>query len=221
MALKTHIKRIAAAKAEYDAELAKVGKKAGKELAKLLGPLIPPGFVLEWTQYTPSFNDGDPCTFRVGYPMLKRQDAEEVEEDDDLEDGEYLPEDDDGEVTDIVEGDEEVEEVEDDDGEETDDDSEFDEMELDDAVKKYGKKNKRVSFKHQEFNYKTGKRESVTRYYTDHGFPAIEGYSKKELQELQKLWHSLPESFLERAFGDGARVTIYPNGKFTNDEYYE
>jgi hypothetical protein len=45
---------------------------------------------VHWAQYTPHFNDGDPCTFGVGELMLKPiEDDEEQNEDDDEDDEDY------------------------------------------------------------------------------------------------------------------------------------
>ena len=43
---------------------------------------------LRWTQYTPSFNDGDPCTFDVYEPSVKLS-GEHVKSDEDDEDKEF------------------------------------------------------------------------------------------------------------------------------------
>lgn len=58
MALKTFLE----AKKAYKKAL----KDATGEVQKTLQALIPPGYALYWTQGTPSFNDGDPCTFSQG-----------------------------------------------------------------------------------------------------------------------------------------------------------
>lgn len=65
MALKTMIKQITAAKKKYDAAMKKAGKSAKKEIAAALSEHLPEGFVLEWNQYTPYFNDGEECVFSV------------------------------------------------------------------------------------------------------------------------------------------------------------
>lgn len=70
MALKSAMRRINDARKKYESELKKLGKSAAKEFAAELGPLIPEGFFLEWTQGTPSYNDGEPCTFSVYDPKL-------------------------------------------------------------------------------------------------------------------------------------------------------
>ncbi|MGN6110088.1 MAG: hypothetical protein ACTHU0_33590, partial [Kofleriaceae bacterium] len=63
VALQTQLKRIAKARKALDTEVAKL---TAKKIAAALGALVPDGCVLTWTQYVPSFNDGEPCTFTVG-----------------------------------------------------------------------------------------------------------------------------------------------------------
>ncbi len=96
MALKTAIDNLLAARKKYDEQLAKLGSDTGKAVAEFLGENIPPGFRLEWMQYTPYFNDGDACVFSVHTPDLCRfvesavneedADDEEDEEDEDSDD---------------------------------------------------------------------------------------------------------------------------------------
>ena len=194
MALKSVIKKLTDARAKYDAQLEKLGDKTAKEVAKEIGKLLPDGFALKWTQDTPSFNDGDPCTFSVHDPQLIR--ADEEEEEDDFED-----------EVDTEDG-EESEDSDDDDEEEPDDDGETveypDEMDLSTVVDRYGKPDQKSKYGD----------------WIDRGFPKIPGYTLKTLKELEKLWSSLPEDLLEAAFGDGAEVTIYPSGYYNNEEYY-
>jgi hypothetical protein len=68
MALKTFLE----AKKAYKEAL----KDATGEVQKTLQALIPPGYALYWTQGTPSFNDGDPCTFSQGDAYLVKLPAE-------------------------------------------------------------------------------------------------------------------------------------------------
>lgn len=177
MALKSVVKKLVDARAKYDEQLKRIGKNVAKEVAKEIGALLPPGYGLKWTQGTPSFNDGDPCTFSVHDPSLVRLDAEEDESE----------------------------------NEEPDDDGETctgpDEMDLSTAVKRYGKKDKPVN--------------STYGAYVEYGFPKIEGYTLETLKSLDELWHSLPEDLLQAAFGDGAEVTVKPDGKYDNDDYCE
>lgn len=70
MALKKMMDTLRAKKLEYDAQLDALSKDAQKTLSEYLGPLIPAGYVLHWTQYTDYFNDGEPCSFSVHEPEL-------------------------------------------------------------------------------------------------------------------------------------------------------
>jgi hypothetical protein len=79
MALKTMIENLNKARAAYDKQLAGLGKKAQKGIAEHLLGLIPPGYALKWTQYTPYFNDGEACTFSVKEPYLVRLKDEDGE----------------------------------------------------------------------------------------------------------------------------------------------
>ncbi len=76
MALKTMIENLNKAKAEYDAQLASLGKNAASAVAQELAKNIPPGYSLTWRQYTPYFNDGSPCKFSVHDPYLVKDGAE-------------------------------------------------------------------------------------------------------------------------------------------------
>ena len=51
---------------DYQKELKKNGKKAVLNSAKILFKKYPDLEAIGWYQYTPGFNDGDPCYFRVG-----------------------------------------------------------------------------------------------------------------------------------------------------------
>lgn len=72
MALQTMIDKLNKARHEYESTLAELGKAAQKAVGEFLGTLIPPGFALQWKQYTRYYNDGDPCTFSVREPYLVR-----------------------------------------------------------------------------------------------------------------------------------------------------
>lgn len=84
MALDTMIEKLVNARKAYDEQLAQLGENAAKEVAAYLSTNIPEGFCLEWTQYTPYFNDGDACTFRVNdayiYPRKFDEDGDEIRE---------------------------------------------------------------------------------------------------------------------------------------------
>ena len=81
MALKTVLERINKAREEYEAAMQEAGKDLPKQIAEALGEALrqcPEEYVqIQWTQYTPSFNDGDPCRFSVGDVYLQREDDEE------------------------------------------------------------------------------------------------------------------------------------------------
>jgi hypothetical protein len=62
MALQTFVDKIKAARAKYDEALKSLG---AKQIAKALGEVIPEGFALSFAGGTPSFNDGDACTFSM------------------------------------------------------------------------------------------------------------------------------------------------------------
>lgn len=75
MALKTIIENLTKARADYDRQLKEIGDNAAKAIAEYLAPNIPAGFCVGWNQYTPYFNDGEACTFRVGDFWLVKSDA--------------------------------------------------------------------------------------------------------------------------------------------------
>ncbi len=60
------IQQLVKARAEYESKLKEMGDGAAKGLAEMLTEHIPEGHYLSWHQYTPYFNDGDACTFRLG-----------------------------------------------------------------------------------------------------------------------------------------------------------
>lgn len=64
MALKTMIDRLVRAREDYERSLAEIGKQARGALKDTLCSLIPEGYGVQWSQYTPYFNDGDACVFR-------------------------------------------------------------------------------------------------------------------------------------------------------------
>lgn len=70
MALETMIKNLNDAHDAYKNQLNSIGKEAREAVAEYLAPLVPPGYILKWDQYTPYFNDGEPCTFSVNEPVL-------------------------------------------------------------------------------------------------------------------------------------------------------
>jgi len=63
MALKTMLDNIKRAREQIKAE-------AAQEVTNHFKAVLPEGFELRWEQYTPYFNDGDPCIFGVRDPYL-------------------------------------------------------------------------------------------------------------------------------------------------------
>lgn len=80
MALQTALEKLKKKRDEYDGALKEITRE---KIAQELGPLIPEGYVVAWTAYIPSFNDGDPCTYRMGEvylaPIAKPEDDEDAE----------------------------------------------------------------------------------------------------------------------------------------------
>ena len=83
MSIKTVLKNIETARKAYRAQLEQAG---AQEIAKELGDLIPAGYGVAWTQYTPFFNDGDACTFSVNEASIVRLKGTKID-DSFLEDG--------------------------------------------------------------------------------------------------------------------------------------
>lgn len=76
------IKEFLELKAAKEKELQKLLEKEGKEmLDQLFAPVLDAGLEVRWQQYTPYFNDGDACTFRVGEPEFRVTGKEEDDED--------------------------------------------------------------------------------------------------------------------------------------------
>lgn len=86
MALATMIKKLADAREAYESQLAEIGNDAKQAVAEYLGPVIPEGFAIAWRQYTPGFNDGEPCTFSVDTPDVFKLEKAEAHEGADEED---------------------------------------------------------------------------------------------------------------------------------------
>jgi len=76
---------LTALKEAYDTKLSEEGEDAVKELFKELFDKHPQLQSVTWRQYTPYFNDGDPCYFRVG-EFETDFDGEEYEDEDEEED---------------------------------------------------------------------------------------------------------------------------------------
>lgn len=71
--------RMKAARAELDGSLAEIKKAGNRGFAELVQPVFVefPGLRwFSWAQYTPYFNDGDPCVFRNGSNYVKASYAE-------------------------------------------------------------------------------------------------------------------------------------------------
>lgn len=83
------IREYESAKKAYQAKL----KAEFEPIFKAFFEAFPEISMIAWTQYTPYFNDGDPCVFRVGEQIFVATGAEE-ESDEDIDsiyDLEYLP----------------------------------------------------------------------------------------------------------------------------------
>lgn len=65
------------------------GKDALKEAFKDVFAKHPQLAGVRWEQYTPYFNDGDPCTFSVYDPYIKMKDDPRDGEDDDMDEDGY------------------------------------------------------------------------------------------------------------------------------------
>jgi hypothetical protein len=71
--------KIAAARAEMKTFAKTQGKAAIGAAFRSFFEKYPEVDHIQWTQYTPHFNDGDPCTFRVNdYDMLRDADGDEI-----------------------------------------------------------------------------------------------------------------------------------------------
>lgn len=73
----------------YFEKLKNTGEDALKEAFKEIFDKHPSIYSISWRQYTPYFNDGDPCYFRVGeweVEWAEEDEDEESEEDDSEED---------------------------------------------------------------------------------------------------------------------------------------
>lgn len=70
MARKTMIKNLIKARKAYEDQLASLKNDASKNVAQALAEFIPEGCSVKWNQYTPYFNDGNPCTFRADDPTI-------------------------------------------------------------------------------------------------------------------------------------------------------
>jgi hypothetical protein len=80
----SQFEQIAKMKKDYEAAVKAVGKQGIQDLLTPLFEKFPQVRAVQWRQYTPYFNDGDPCTFRCGASdcNIAFFDEEEEEEDD-------------------------------------------------------------------------------------------------------------------------------------------
>lgn len=79
MDAKTEVKAINAMKEEYDKAIKERGQKALKQAFKDFFAANPEVKAVVWTQYTPYFNDGEPCYFSVHDPSFSRLPPDETE----------------------------------------------------------------------------------------------------------------------------------------------
>lgn len=79
------LKKLAALKKNYDEEIRRVGEDALKETLKAFFDRFPAVIEVNWRQYTPHFNDGEPCVFRMQGMYIKL--AGEIYEDEDYKSG--------------------------------------------------------------------------------------------------------------------------------------
>jgi len=85
---------LTALKKAYDEKLEKQGEDAVKEVFKEFFDKHPSAESITWRQYTPYFNDGDPCYFSVHEFNLTLNDSEEeLAEEEEPEEEEELVED--------------------------------------------------------------------------------------------------------------------------------
>jgi hypothetical protein len=205
MALKTMLKRITDAKKKYDAELKKAGKNVKKEIAKSLGALVPEGFFLEWDQYTPYFNDGEPCVFSINTPWLKSvkpmPDAPEGVKTDDEDDDETAEE---PTLEGDVAGPDEVFEAE----AEDQDDGESAERDVEEAEERdWG-----------DYEEDAGTFELWDAKFIKAADLNAVGVKKKQVKALLAAFKELPEEVLQSAYGDHVAIRIYADGTYRCEE---
>lgn len=76
------LKDLLATKSEYWNRIKREGKQAVKEFIKEWFDAHPEYYGLKWEQYTPYFNDGDPCVFTIyGVYGFKTKEQFEAAED--------------------------------------------------------------------------------------------------------------------------------------------
>ena len=65
------LQRLQEMQASYNQTIRAEGEAAVRELLQEFFAANPTIAAVKWAQYTPYFNDGDPCIFRVGDPQIK------------------------------------------------------------------------------------------------------------------------------------------------------
>ena len=80
MDLKQFGEKLTQMKDEYKKAVQENGEAVVKEAARELFTQFPDLQGVRWTQYTPYFNDGDPCYFRYGWMEAKVQQDEDYED---------------------------------------------------------------------------------------------------------------------------------------------
>lgn len=81
------IDKIREMKAAYTAKIEAEGKDALREEFAAFFAANPNVTAIRWRQYTPHFNDGDPCVFRLGEFYIKDSTVPIADDDGDYEDG--------------------------------------------------------------------------------------------------------------------------------------
>jgi hypothetical protein len=79
----------------FKQEFQKNSRQELKKVFKEFFEKVPEIKTVQWVQYTPYFNDGDPCVFRVCDPMFSNVEASRIEgyeEIEDQEEGEFCTE---------------------------------------------------------------------------------------------------------------------------------
>lgn len=90
------LKRISELRQEMMKTIEEQGESALKEEFNSFFEAMPRLKAFRWAQYTPYFNDGDECTFRIGEPRFSVSDLNKDDEEETWED-EWQDDDDDGE----------------------------------------------------------------------------------------------------------------------------
>ncbi len=70
------LEKLQALKSEYDVAVKALGKEALGDAFKAVFDAYPEILAVKWAQYTPYFNDGEPCEFSVGEFYVKKDGPE-------------------------------------------------------------------------------------------------------------------------------------------------